>query len=128
MGDNDTRSQARRALLMQARRALLMMIPAAVATRLLPAQTASTQFPVPPPGDDRRDARLPNGKMQRDEIARAEYQKNVKDARDLADQARAFEEALEKDDRFVLSVSSLKKLDEMDKTLHRIRDRMKHAY
>jgi hypothetical protein len=120
MGDNDSRSRVRRGL--------LMIIPAAITARLLPAQLPSTQFPTPPPDEDRRDVRLPNGKMQRDEIARAEYQKNLKDAQDLADQARAFEEALEKDDRFVLSVSSLKKLDEMDKTLHRIRDRMKHSY
>ena len=49
----------------------------------------------------------------------------MKDARGLIDLAKSFEEDLEKDDRYVLSVSSLKKLDEMDKTIRRIRDRLK---
>ncbi|HWE48419.1 MAG TPA: hypothetical protein VG273_01430 [Bryobacteraceae bacterium] len=121
MGDKDSRSQARRAL--------LKLIPAAAAARLLPAQVPPPPFPITsPPDSGRQDARLPNGKMQRDEIVRAEYEKNVKDARELVDQAKAFEEALEKDDRFVLSVSSLKKLDDMDKLIHHIRDRMKHSY
>ena len=46
-------------------------------------------------------------------------------AQELANIARTFEEDLEKDERFVLSLSSLKKLDDMEKLTKRIRSRMK---
>lgn len=108
------------------RKALIALAPAAIATRLLPAQTVSShqdQFPVP--GVHDTGDRMPNGKSQRDEILKMEYEQNLKDARDLADQAKAFELDLEKSDRFVLSVGLLKKLDEMEKLTKRIRGRMK---
>ena len=103
------------------RRTLLLLVPAAFAARL-PAQTNP---PPAPPGDQPEDVRLPNGKKQQDEILKAEYEKNVKDAQELVNIAKAFEEDLEKDDRFVLSVSSLKKLDDIEKLTKRIRSRMK---
>lgn len=102
------------------RRTFLLLVPTFVA-RLLPAQKAPPQ----PPTDEPEDLRLPNGKKQQDEILKAEYQQNVKDAQELANIARSFEEDLEKDDRFVLSLSSLKKLDDMEKLTKRIRGRMK---
>jgi hypothetical protein len=118
MGDNETR----------VRRALLMLIPAAIAARILPAQAVAPPAPPLFPGpDDGSPVRLPNGALQRDAIVKSEFAKNVKDARDLVDQAKSFDEDLEKNDRYVLSVSSLKKLDEMEKTIHRIRDRIKHS-
>ena len=69
--------------------------------------------------------RLPNGKKQQDEILKADYEQNLKDARELVNIAKAFEQDLEKNDRFVLSLSSLKKLDDMEKLAKRIRGRMK---
>ena len=79
----------------------------------------------PPLGESPEDVRLPNGKKQKDEILKAEYEQNVKDAQELLNIARSFEEDLEKDDRYVLSLSSLKKLDDMEKLTKRIRGRMK---
>lgn len=119
MGDQATR----------VRRSVLLLVPAAIAARLLPAQSPPPPAPplFPGPADDGTPVRLPNGTLQRDAIVKSEYAKNVKDARDLIDQAKSFEEDLEKNDRYVLSISSLKKLDEMEKTIHRIRDRMKHS-
>jgi negative regulator of replication initiation len=105
----------------RARRALLALAPAALAARLLPAQSSSQT----PPNDPPEDVRLPNGKKQQDEILKAEYEQNVRDARDLVSLSKSFEEDLEKDDRFVLSLSSLKKLDDMEKLTKRIRGRMK---
>jgi hypothetical protein len=67
-----------------------------------------------------------SGKKQQDEILKADYESNLKDARSLMDLARSFEEDLEKEDRFILSLSSLKKLDEIDKLTKRIRGRLKH--
>jgi hypothetical protein len=105
----------------------------AAAARFLPAQTQrantfpsrdlesrqdkiqSTSFP---------DDGSPNGK--RDEILKANYQKNLTDARDLVDMAKSFEMELEKSDRLVLSLDQLKKLDNMDKITKRIRNRMQH--
>ena len=91
------------------RRALIAVAPAALAAGLLPAQTQTphdSQFPIP---GVREDTKLPNGKSQRDEILKAEYEQNVK----------------EKSDRFVLSVGLLKKLDDMEKLTRKIRGRMK---
>lgn len=100
----------------RARRVLLLAIPAALGTRLLPAQNNS---------DAPDDLRLPNGKKQRDEILKADYEQNLKDAQELTILSRSFEEDLEKDDRFVLSINSLKKLDDIEKITRRIRGRLK---
>jgi hypothetical protein len=102
------------------RRTLLLLVPAAFGVRLLPAQKNQ-----PPLVDEPEDVRLPNGKKQKDEILKQEYEQNLKDAQELLNIARSFEEDLEKDDRFVLSLSSLKKLDDMEKLTKRIRGRMK---
>jgi len=101
-----------------------MLAPAALAARLLPAQMRSPGGAVVP--DDTQDeVRLPNGRKQQDAILQADYDKNLKDARDLIDLARSFELDLEKEDRFVLSVASLKKLDDIEKITRRIRGRLK---
>jgi hypothetical protein len=103
------------------RRTLLLLLPGA----LLTAQKSQPQPPPLQVPGEASDVRLPNGKKQSDEILKAEYEKNVKEAQDLVSIARAFEEDLEKDDRFVLSVSSLKKLDDIERLTKRIRSRMK---
>ncbi len=72
------------------------------------------------------DMRLPNGKRQRDEILKADYEQNLRDARDLMDLSKSFELDLEKSDAFVLSLGLLKKLDDMEKLTKRIRGRMRH--
>jgi hypothetical protein len=81
---------------------------------------------VPPsPNRAQEGVRLPNGKMQRDEILRADYERNVKDAAELVQMTTAFQLDLEKSDRFVLSLGLLKKLDDIEKLTKRIRGRMK---
>jgi hypothetical protein len=112
------------------RRALLRLAPAALAAGLLPAQS-QVNFPqeVPSaiPQEPRDDSRLPNGKNRAEVIVKSDYDQNVKDARALIDMAKSFEEDLEKDDRYVVSLSSLKKLDDIDKLTKRIRGRLKGA-
>ena len=78
------------------------------------------------PNEDETDVRLPNGKMQRDEILKAEHEQNLKDAARLADLAEQLKQELEKNDRFVISVSSLKKTDEIEKLVKKIRSRLRH--
>ena len=75
--------------------------------------------------EDGTDVRLPNGKVQRDEILKAEHEQNLKDAAQLADLAEQLKQELEKNDRYVLSVSSLKKTDEIEKLVKKIRSRLR---
>jgi len=109
------------------RRTLLRLAPAVVAAGLLPAQT---QFSLPPgmPQEPPDDSHLPNGKNRLDAIVKSDYEQNVKDARAVIDLAKSFEEDLEKDDRYVVSLASLKKLDEIDKLTRRIRNRLKGTH
>jgi hypothetical protein len=104
---------------------LLLLVPGALFEAMPAARPLSAQKNAPPLDDPPEDVRLPNGKRQKDEILKQEYEQNVKDAQELANIARSFEEDLEKDDRFVLSLSSLKKLDDMERLTKRIRSRMK---
>ena len=110
------------------RRNLLLFLPGALAAPFLIAQNKSPlALPLPEPDPDEKpgEFRLPNGKKQQDEILKADFEKNVKDARELTDLARSFEEDLEKNEAFVFSLSDLKKLDDMEKLTKRIRGRMK---
>lgn len=78
------------------------------------------------PNTNRPDVRLPNGKLQRDEILKAEHQENLKDATKLAELAQDLKESLERDDRYVLSLSTLKKTDDIEKLVKKIRARLRH--
>ena len=109
------------------RRALLRLVPAALAARLAHAQASAHQgqSQSPYPDSAPEEVRLPNGKLQRDEILKADYNSNVKDARELMDLTKSFELDLEKSDAFVLSLGLLRKLDDIDRITKRIRGRMR---
>lgn len=72
------------------------------------------------------DTRLPNGKMQRDEILKAEHAQNIKDAAQLTELAQQLQEDLEKNDAFVLSMATLKKTEDIEKLARKIRSRLRH--
>ena len=77
--------------------------------------------------DEQADGvRLPNGKLQRDEILKADYEQNLKDAARLVEMAEELKVDLEKNDRFVLSISTVKKTDDIEKLVRKIRSRMRH--
>ncbi len=80
------------------------------------------------PGDTEAspDIRLPNGKSQRDEILKAERDQNMKDAAQLVTLAQELQLEIEKNDRYVLSLSTLKKIDDIEKLAKKIRSRMRH--
>lgn len=78
------------------------------------------------PDTSDRDIQLPNGKSQRDEILKAEHEQNLKDAAKLAEMADDLKLAMEKEDRFVFSLNTMKKAEEIEKLAHRIRTRMRH--
>ena len=82
---------------------------------------AERRGPAPPPGE----IRLPNGKSQQEEILKADHEKDLKDASQLIELAEQLKQELEKNDRHVLSVSSLKKTEEIEKIAKRIRSRLR---
>jgi hypothetical protein len=106
------------------RRCALVLSFAAVSCFAL-AQRGETRSPSTT--DDQTDIRLPNGKVQRDEMLKADYEKNLKDAAQLADLAEQLKQELEKNDRYVLSLSTLKKTDEIEKLVKKIRSRLRHS-
>ena len=76
--------------------------------------------------DEQEDVTLPSGKSQRDEILKAEHQQNLKDAAELAELADQLKIDLEKNDRFVVSMQTIKKTDDIEKLAKRIRARLRH--
>ena len=87
---------------------------------------ALSQEPLPRNPSQPEDVKLPNGKSQREELLKAEHEQNVRDAAQLADLAQQLKEDLEKNDRYVLSVATLKKTDEIEKLAKKIRSRLRH--
>lgn len=77
------------------------------------------------PTPDPADVKLPNGKSQRDEIIRVDYERNLKDAGDLARLAEEIKDDLEKGDRYLVSLKTLKKLDDVEKLTKDIRQRLR---
>jgi hypothetical protein len=78
------------------------------------------------PDDFQHDVQLPNGKSQRDEILKSDRDQNIKDAAQLIELAQQLQQDIERNDRFVLSLSTLKKTDEIEKLVKKIRSRMRH--
>jgi hypothetical protein len=89
------------------------------------AQSQQGPPPRPRPGDEAEEPRLPNGKLQRDEILKADFQKTLDDARELSRLADELKADLEKNDRYVLSIPTLKKTEDIEKLAKRIHDRLK---
>jgi len=104
------------------RRCILLSCVAAVTLFALPQRGGG----IAPP-DQEDAARLPNGKLQRDEILKAEHEQNLKDAAKLVDLAEELKVDIEKNDRYVLSISTLKKTDDIEKLVKKIRSRMRRS-
>ena len=101
----------------------------AAAAGLALALTPLAAPQVRPPGNkpaSQDDIPLPNGKSQPDEILKADHEKDLKDAAQLIELAEQLKQELEKNDRHVLSISSLKKTEEIEKLARRIHSRLVH--
>jgi hypothetical protein len=109
-------------------KSLLPRAAIAVVSILLAASAPAQQLDprIPPDSSKPADVRLPNGRLQQDEILKADHEKSVKDAAQLIELSESLKKELEKDDRHVLSISSLKKTEEIEKIAKRIRARLKH--
>ena len=106
--------------------ALVLSVAAIIALAAFERLGSSQDFPQPPSRSQEDGTRLPNGKLQRDEILKAEHEQNLKDAEQLVELAGQLKEDFEKNDRFVLSMSTLKKTDDIEKLVKKIRSRMRH--
>jgi hypothetical protein len=104
------------------RRCGLIVLLAAVSNVASPQRGGEPSPPSPLSGD----AKLPNGKSQRDAILKAEHELNLKDAAQLVDLAQQLQQDLEKNDTFVFSISTLKKTDDIEKLVKKIRGRLRH--
>jgi hypothetical protein len=93
------------------------------------AAAAAAQSPVgglpDSPLNRDRDVKLPSGKSQRDEILKADHERNIEDARALAKLTGDISSDIEKSDRFILPVATLRKLDEAEKLVKKIRGRLR---
>jgi hypothetical protein len=106
---------------------LFLPATALLAAWLLLAPALPSQTPHQGPPDTASEpTRLPNGKLQQDEIVKEEHEKSIKDAAQLVDLAESLKAEIEKDDAHVLSIATLKKTEEIEKIARRIRSRMKH--
>lgn len=114
-------TRARRWALALSIAAILPLTPRAV-----DAQRGGAGVGPPSTAAEQEDARLPNGKLQRDEILKAEHEQNLKDAAQLVELSEQLKEELEKNDRFVVSMSTVKKTDDIEKLVRKIRSRLRH--
>jgi hypothetical protein len=71
------------------------------------------------------DVKLPNGKSQQEEILKADHQKTLDDASELVKLAEQLQDDLIREDRHVLSISTLKKTEDIEKLARKIRTRLK---
>lgn len=71
------------------------------------------------------DVKLPNGKSQKDEILKSEHEQNLKDADELVQLSEELRDSLAKNDRYVLSLTDLKKTDDIEKLVKKIRGRLR---
>ena len=96
---------------------LMLVLTAAPAV----AQRSRPQEPEKAP----TDVRLPNGKLQSEEILKAEHEKILEDAAKLAELSEKLRVDIEKNDRHVLSIEVLKQIDEIEKLAKRLRTRIR---
>ena len=95
-----------------------------LALALFLAAFGAAQFPKPPVPED-TEIRLPNGKSQKEEILKADHEKSLEDSAKLIELSEDVKADLEKNDRHVVSVGTLKKLEDIEKLSKRIRSRLK---
>jgi hypothetical protein len=94
-----------------------LILPALAVCCAAAALSQADVHPAPP--------RMPNGKSQQEEMLKAEHQQNLKDAAKLVAMAEELKQELEKNDRHVLSMGTLKKTDEIEKLVRKIRSRLR---
>lgn len=86
---------------------------------------AAQQYPSYEDRNKEKPVRLPNGTLQSEAILKADYAQLLEDAGKLQSLGKEIEDELKKNDRYVLSLGLLKKLDEVEKVAKRMRGKYK---
>ncbi len=112
------------------RGAFLALVASAVARTVVGQQQDQQpedprQLPLPNPPNRDEDQKLPNGKSQKDEIAKQEHRQALKDAENLLSDAQELRDELKKAGDFVVPVGLLKRTEDIEKLARRIRGRLK---
>ena len=110
------------------RSALLAFLGAACLRAQIP--DAQEQYPtpdrrLPPAPNPNEEPKLPNGKSQKDAIAKQEHEEAIKDADDLIALAKQLKDELEKAGNYVVPIASVKKTEQIEKLARRIRSHLK---
>lgn len=103
--------------------ALLNLLASAALLGQIQDQQDDRRLPIP--SNPNEDTKLPNGKSQKDAIAKEDHEQALKDVNDLIAIAQQLRDDLEKSGEHVVSVSSLKKTDEIERLARKIRGRLK---
>lgn len=91
-------------------------------TQQFPDEQPQHKLPTPELGED--DRRLPNGKSQKDAIAKEKHEQALKDTGELIDLAQQLRDELQKAGDYVVPLSSLKKTEQIEKLAKKIRTRL----
>ncbi len=108
------------------RAAFLLALGMTVPIGVHPVSAGPAPAPQAPGAAASEDEKTPDGRSRAEEILKDEHKQNLQDAAALAEFAAQLKTDLEKNDRYVLSLDSLKKLDEIEKLTKKIRARMRH--
>ncbi len=107
-------------------RGSVYLVPKRLRVAAMQVEDSGQRIPPPPnPGNPEEDRKLPNGKSQKDAIAKQSHQDALKDAEDLFTLAGDLRDQLKKAGDYVVDVSSVKKTEEIEKLARRIRGRLK---
>lgn len=107
------------------RRTALLALVTSAALTAQDQQRPNEQNPLPLPPNTDEDTRLPNGKSQKDAIAKEEHEQALKDADDLIAVAQQLKKELQKAGDYVVPMSSVKKTEEIERLARKIRGRLK---
>jgi hypothetical protein len=108
----------------QTRRTVLISF---AASALLAQDQQSSQVPIPaaPNSKEEEDQKLPDGRSQKNAIAKQEHEAALKDADQLIGMAQQLKDELQKAGDYVVPLSSVKKTEEIEKLARRIRGRLR---
>ena len=100
-----------------------LLAPAVLIARAQDPQDSTRSLPIPENPEE--DKKLPNGKSQKNAIAKEDHEQALKDANNLIAVAQQLRDELQKAGDFVVPLSSVKKTEEIEKLARRIRGRLK---
>ena len=89
------------------------------------AAVLSPQEPADIPEVPEPETRMPGQRSQREELLKQDHKKNLEEVARLLELVQGLKSELEKNDRHVLSVSSLRKAEEIEKLARSLRGRLK---